>query len=460
MDREKTHTTFRFKMLYAFILIIGSVFLLFGIGGYALGSSYKISGYINADVTTPSSGISLNSGISVNIEGTGYKTVTDENGYFELKNIPENQNPYTLKISKTCYLTRTVSDVELTGNIIIGSQNSPVLLWAGDVPVNGKQDDAINISDVLQLAAKFNSAAGDSRYDVNLDFNRDNGINIADIMIIAGNFNKAGSSYPAADITVPSTPPSPTPVVTGAPYKIFLLAGQSNMCGIGMNHELAPELKNPVESVKIYAAGTVEGSMANKWGTLTLGYGTGGGNFGPEFTFGRDIAPRLPNSKVLIIKVSWSGTSLSGDWRPPSAGGTTGKLWNDFVSNVKKGLAALEPGIEYEIAGMCWMQGESDACAPNIAADYEANLTAFISDVREEFKVPNMPFVIAMIDDSSTWPHNAVVRQGELNVAEKVPHVGIFDTKDLATDGSHYKTQGILDMGTLFAETMYEELQK
>jgi hypothetical protein len=460
MKSEKVHTAFRFTMLLFFILIIGSVLLLFSTGGYALGSAYKISGYVNADVSAPSSGVSLNSGISVNIEGTDYKTVTDDNGYFELKNIPESQNTYTLKISKTCYLTRTVSDVKLTGNIAIGSQSSPLMIWAGDIPVNGKQDDAINISDVLQLSVKFNSAAGDSRYDANLDFNRDNGINIADVMIIAKNFNKASSSYPAAEITVPSAAPTPTPSVTGAPYKIFLLAGQSNMCGIGMNHELPSDLKNPVESVKIYAAGTIESSMANKWGTLTLGYGTGGGNFGPEFTFGRDIAPKLPDSKVLLIKVSWSGTSLSGDWRPPSAGGTTGKLWNEFVSNVKKGLAALEPGIDYEIAGMCWMQGESDACAPNIAADYEANLTAFINDVRKEFNVPDMPFVIAMIDDSSTWPHNAVVRQGQLNVAEKVPHVGIFDTKDLETDGSHYKTQGILDMGTLFAETMYQELQK
>ena len=36
----------------------------------------------------------------------------------------------------------------------------------------------------------------------------------------------------------------------------------------------------------------------------------------------------------------------------------------------------------------------------------------------------------------------------------KMYPVGIFDTKDFDTDGTHYKTQGILDMGSCFAEEM------
>ncbi|MDP4182578.1 MAG: sialate O-acetylesterase, partial [Bacillota bacterium] len=153
-------------------------------------------------------------------------------------------------------------------------------------------------------------------------------------------------------------------------------------------------------------------------------------------------------------------TSLWSDWRSPSAGGTTGKLWTDLLSNTNKAIAALDPSIKYEIAGMCWMQGEADACASNIASEYEPLLTAFIGDARKAFNAPNMPFVIGMIDDTSTWPYYAMVREAEQNVAQKVPHVGIFDTKDLDTDGSHYKNQGLLDMGSLFASTMYKELTK
>ena len=139
--------------------------------------------------------------------------------------------------------------------------------------------------------------------------------------------------------------------------------------------------------MKIYASGTVDDEVAGKWGTLKIGYGGGSGCFGPELTFGRDIAKLMPDSKILLIKEGWSGTSLCDDWRPPSAGGATGKLYTSFISNTKKALDALEPEIEYEIAGMCWMQGESDACAPNIASDYEGNLYCFfINDVRKDFK--------------------------------------------------------------------------
>jgi hypothetical protein len=443
-------------MAFTLALIIGTIFFQNIINGYAAGA-YKISGFVMTDVTVLSSS-NLNSGISISIDGTNYKASTDANGYFELNNIPESQ--YVLKISKAGFLTRTISSIKLLGNIVIGSPSAPITLWAGDIPVNGQQDNTINMVDVIEIAKKFNAVSGDMRYSADLDLNKDNSINIADIVIIAKNFNKVDTSYPAVDVPVPSTFPSITPKPSGAPYKVFLLAGQSNMAGIGMNHELTPQYKEPIENVKIYASGTVDNNVAGIWGTLKIGYGSGTGCFGPELIFGRDMAKLLPESKVLLIKEGWSGTSLSGDWRPPSAGGTTGKLYTSFITNTKKALSALSPGTQYEIAGMCWMQGESDACAPNIASDYEGNLTAFISDVRKELNAPNMPFVIAMIDDSSSWPYFETVRQGEINVSEKVPHVGIFDTKDLDTDGMHYKTQGMLDMGTLFAQTMFEELQK
>ncbi|HOV25821.1 MAG TPA: sialate O-acetylesterase [Pseudobacteroides sp.] len=449
------YTKYLFVIAFT-VLILTAVIFQSNIIGFAAGS-YKISGYITLDISNSSS-TDINSGICVAIEGTDKKAFTDDKGFFEINDIPESQ--YVIKISKTGFLTRAISGINLTGNISIGSSEAPVVLWAGDVPVNGLQDNCINMADVIEIAKKFNTVSSDSKYDADFDLNKDNSINIADIVIIAKNFNKVSENYPAIDIPMPSVPPTSTPKPSGAPYKIFLLAGQSNMAGIGMNHELTPEYKEPIENVKIYASGTVDNDVAGEWGTLKIGYGGGSGCFGPELTFGRDIANLMPDSKILLIKEGWSGTSLCDDWRPPSAGGTTGKLYNSFISNTKKALAALGPEIEYEIAGMCWMQGESDACAPNIASDYESNLTAFINDVRKDLNVPNMPFIIAMIDDSDCWPYNATVRQGEINVAKKVPYVGIFDTKDLDTDGMHYKTAGVLEMGSLFAQTMYEEIQK
>ncbi len=237
-------------------------------------------------------------------------------------------------------------------------------------------------------------------------------------------------------------------------YKVYILAGQSNMAGVGMNHELPSEYLGVQENVKIYAEGTVDSSKKGIWSTLCPGFGSGSGCFGPELTFGKDMTAANPDSQILLIKCGWSGTSLQGDWRPPSAGGTTGALYKNLIQTVDKALAALDPDIDYELSGMCWMQGESDACNIYPANEYESSLTAFINDVRNEFNAPTLPFIIAMIDDSDVWVENAIVRQAEVNISKNVPYVGIFDTKDYETDGTHYKTQGILDMGSDFAKAM------
>lgn len=252
----------------------------------------------------------------------------------------------------------------------------------------------------------------------------------------------------------------PTERVYGAgsssKHKVFILAGQSNMAGCGMNHELSSEYLGEVDRVKIYADGTIDAPLKGIWSTLKPGFGSGSGCFGPELTFGMDISKAYPDSEILLIKCGWSGTSLQGDWRPPSAGGATGPLYTNLIETVNKALAALDKSIDYEFAGMCWMQGESDACNIYPARDYEENLTAFINDVRKEFNAPTMPFVIAMIDDSDAWVENAIVREAQVNISKKVPNVFIFDTKDYDTDGMHYKTQGIIDMGFDFAKAIIE----
>ena len=228
-------TNYLFVLAFA-VSILAAVIFQSDIYGFASGS-YKISGYITLDISNTSA--DFNSGICISIDGTDKKAFTDEKGFFEINDIPESQ--YVLKISKTGFLTRMISEINLKGDISIGSSAAPVVLWAGDIPIDGQQDNSINMADVIEIAKKFNTVSGDGKYVADLDLNKDNSINIADIVIIAKNFNKVSESYPPVDISLPSVPPTSTPKPSGAPYKIFLLAGQSNMAGIGMNHELTPE---------------------------------------------------------------------------------------------------------------------------------------------------------------------------------------------------------------------------
>ena len=56
----------------------------------------------------------------------------------------------------------------------------------------------------------------------------------------------------------------------------------------------------------------------------------------------------------------------------------------------------------YEIAGFVWFQGFNDQFSPSFRDNYKANMVSFIKDVRKEYKVPNMPFVIGVLGTGVT----------------------------------------------------------
>ncbi|MCX7746116.1 MAG: glycosyl hydrolase family 18 protein [Clostridia bacterium] len=154
---------------------------------------YKVSGYVNPDVTyADSDADKVKSGFKVEISGTFYSTVTDTNGYFEINNLPVSTSQVNIKISKTNYLARTISRASITNNIQIGTSIAPTSVWAGDMDQNG----AINMADIVKLIDTFNSAPGDGKYVEANDFNADNAINMADIITIIDHYNTTSSNYP------------------------------------------------------------------------------------------------------------------------------------------------------------------------------------------------------------------------------------------------------------------------
>lgn len=166
-------------------------------------NNYSVSGYINPDFDKNSA--SLRSGFKIEIVGVG-SAQSDYNGFFELQNVPRGSN-YTVKISKTSYLAREIRGVNIESNIVIGPQNSPILMMAGDI--NG--DNAINMSDVIQIAKAFNASRGTAAYNEAYDLNLDGSVNMTDIIIIARYFGKTSSDYPNNVTIVAITNPTATP---------------------------------------------------------------------------------------------------------------------------------------------------------------------------------------------------------------------------------------------------------
>lgn len=158
-------------------------------------SGYKFSGYIKSDFEYGDEvADEIESGFVVEIVGTGLKAVS-KNGYFEIKGVPENEDGYTLKITKANYLTREIKDVVVSGNTEVSTESAPVVMWVGDIAIDGAQDDAINLADIMYVCKSFNTVKGDERYRDESDLNRDGAINIEDIVIIGKHYNKIPADY-------------------------------------------------------------------------------------------------------------------------------------------------------------------------------------------------------------------------------------------------------------------------
>lgn len=183
------------------------------------GNGCKIAGYVKPGFNFTNN--SIKAGFKVEIVENGKSVITDSNGYFIISDVASGK--YTLKISKSSYLTRKINNVNVSGDVLVGSSGSPVDVWAGDISINGTQDDAINITDIMQLAAAFNTIEGNAKYNSAVDINMNGAVNIEDIMIVVAHFNRAVIDYPefTSIITSPipstSTEPSPSPSPSPVP---------------------------------------------------------------------------------------------------------------------------------------------------------------------------------------------------------------------------------------------------
>ena len=229
-------------------------------------------------------------------------------------------------------------------------------------------------------------------------------------------------------------PPQPAQTV-----KIFLLGGQSNMAGQLKEYwvELNSPYKDPFPAVPRWH------NKAHKWIPLAPTH-----RFGPEVAFGHSIMQAMPDQQIRLIKYAINGTALYNDWKP-----NEGPQYNGFMQAAQSALANLEAQqIPYEIAGMLWLQGESDA-NEQMGAAYEANLAAFIQKMRSEFKTPEMPFIIARVRNFYGKGEQAhMVRSAQQKLAQKMPMVAYFDTDDLnpLVNGGHYGMPGTIEIGKRF----------
>jgi hypothetical protein len=270
-------------------------------------------------------------------------------------------------------------------------------------------------------------------------------------------------------------------VPASAATKVFLLAGQSNMSGVGgysgylhespwadppYDHADVPcpePYCSPLHAVKFwnYGYGKKPAEFVNDplvgdgWVDLQPGFGHRADQFGPELGFGHRLHQLFPKDDIYLIKSAYGGTNLAEQWNPNPK--TMGPRYKQFHERVHAALANLtKAGRHPKVVGMIWMQGEDDSTIPQFAKDYEKNLKNLIAAVRAEFKAPDMKFVVGRITDmSKLWATPAqirTVRTAQEQVPAIVGNASWINTDDLKWGYyGHYGTKGLIELGIRFA---------
>jgi hypothetical protein len=244
------------------------------------------------------------------------------------------------------------------------------------------------------------------------------------------------------------------------PIKVFILAGQSNMEGQGVvsmdgvrdynggKGNLEWSMKHSKSAAKMKCLKDEKGEWvvrddvqisfkvgeSVRKGGLTVGYtGYGGSShIGPELGFGMVMGDFF-KQPVLLIKTAWGGKSLFVDFRPPSSGGQVGPYYTKMVEEVRAALAELGDQ-KYEIAGFVWQQGWNDMCTKDAIPEYARNLVNLANDLRQEFKVPDMPVVVGELGNGGPVTSGDMFdfRKAQEEGTRKIKNAKFIKTTDFA----------------------------
>ncbi len=240
---------------------------------------------------------------------------------------------------------------------------------------------------------------------------------------------------------------------------MFLVMGQSNADGKADVNNLDPGLAGLDRSnIQMYAGSADQTTLEwipGTWGVMDVGVNTSqaGNRYGPEVGFADTIKAIVDGggnstySKPLaILKHAKGATDLAVNWDAPD--GYVYKAMEKSLPDAKYNLGQLN--YKFNIRGLIWYQGESDAGDLSKANNYESNLNAFFLDVRTRLGVSDLPIVICKVDytDGNEPTYLATVRQALQNVADADANIGIIDTDIYSRrDVVHLDAAGMYQLG-------------
>jgi Carbohydrate esterase, sialic acid-specific acetylesterase len=239
----------------------------------------------------------------------------------------------------------------------------------------------------------------------------------------------------AAPAPATVTPPD------GEHFHIYLLMGQSNMAGRDRR-----QLEQQTTDPRVLAM-TPEGQWQVARDPMHQQDGRTEPGAGPGIPFALGLLKtEAPTVTIGLV--------------PCAVGGTPLKRWvkggDLYARALERARLASRSGT---LAGMIWLQGETDSDKQPWAERYETSLAGMIANLRQDLGQPELPVVVGQIGEFLTvekHPYVETVRTAIRQVAATVPHVGYADSAGLGDKGDklHYSADAQSELGARFAEAM------
>lgn len=275
---------------------------------------------------------------------------------------------------------------------------------------------------------------------------------------------------------------------------VILLAGQSNALGLSNWSDTAVYYDNVLFFGYYGEGGTmtnrdqsdIDGQIAEcRWEKVQNGLGQTQSRFGPEIGIADVCEKRHTNTDhdIAIVKCAWGGMSINSFFLSPTSvknqvgDVSSAKTYSDDEDSIKCGKgywamiktfrAAEKKALEGKYTkvnyiGMCWMQGEADACNSTAAFKYHLLLSNLMNDLRTYLSVPDLPFAIGEITPPESAAYSATVVEKQKYVCNNDPNAMFVPSNDLTMkpdDSWHYDTASMKTLGTRFGTAIFDLIE-
>lgn len=228
-------------------------------------------------------------------------------------------------------------------------------------------------------------------------------------------------------------------------YDVIVLAGQSNMIGLGDPQDIQ-DFDFPINVVYYNIS-------------LDTNLNVVENNFGPEVGIAKLLGQKLPDKEFILIKYAVGGSSLN-DWSPhqdelDKKDFTYSNLYTHMLNTVEN----LTSNYKTTVKAFIWMQGEKDASELSLSQMYLSNFNSLVLSLRKDFKNPTLPVLFGEINmPDAGYPGSENVKHAQLSANSATRNLFLIHTHDLEkqNDQIHFNSEGLLTLGYRFGLKLHE----